>query len=74
LSGKIRPYLLSSGIFLDFSTFKPEKTWPENFQSKIFSGFQISRQKFSGKKLSRPKKVRVFFFCIGLGDVKGVLL
>jgi len=38
-SKKIWPYKLSSGIFLDFPDFKPEKIRPENFQSKNFSGF-----------------------------------
>jgi hypothetical protein len=47
-SGKIWPYNLSSGIFLDFPTFKPEKTWPEKFHTNFFCDFQLSTGKFSG--------------------------
>jgi len=47
---------LSTGIFLDLSDFKPEKIRPENFQSKNFYNFQLSRQKFSGKKNFAARK------------------
>ena len=49
-SGKILAYKLSFGIVLDFLDFKPEKVRPEKFQSKLFCDFQLSQQKFSGKK------------------------
>jgi hypothetical protein len=48
LSGKIWPYKLSSGIFLDFSDFEPEKIRPEKFHANFFCDFQLSTGKFSG--------------------------
>jgi len=55
-SGKILTYKLSSGIFLDFLDFKPEKVRPKKFQSKIFYDFQLSRQNFSGKRNFAARK------------------
>jgi len=41
---------------LDFLDFKPEKVRPKNFQSKLFYDFQLSQQKFSGKKNFAARK------------------
>ncbi|MFA5236509.1 MAG: hypothetical protein WC362_01475 [Methanoregula sp.] len=56
LSGQIRAYKLSTGTFLDFPDFEPEKNLPEKFRANFFCDFQLSRQNFSGKKTFTAKK------------------
>jgi hypothetical protein len=62
--GKFRACELSSGTFLDFSNFKPEKTWPEKFQSNFFYDFQLSRQNFSGPEKFTAKKSTQFLILV----------
>jgi len=61
---------------LFFSIFKPEKTWPKKFHANFFCDFQLSRQKFSGKKTFTAKKSMGFpvpvpgpYWMVYVGDV-----
>jgi hypothetical protein len=58
-SKKLWPYELSSGTFLFFSDFKPEKLGRKNFKPNFFAIFNFHAKNFPVKKISRPKKVRV---------------
>jgi len=50
LAKKAGPYILSAGIFLDFSTFKPKKIRPEKFRGKNDPGVRTFKPEIVGRK------------------------